>query len=265
MTAFFYYVPDPEVVKEKQGRVDTDRLASFGLEATFDGWEKWPDKTIKHTCENAEGVLGTVLYPRPAGETDPPFVTYREEFTWHKFRDIEIGYDPNDLPQPEDFQKDVIHPGYLQEDIRGGVWHIPIIRSNYNQYSLPTVFGYDEQGEFVTRRRKQDEHLWDLAGQVIDGFMGGSDMNDETMAQIALTFLQVNYRIGRPEIFALFQAGVDMFDASFVAGTLVKAIDMRSVDEFQKKSDRQSPPDSSKPSHGSPEDTPITDQVAETL
>ena len=240
MAGFYYFFEGQEprqLNSERDGKLNIEALRKYGLEHVFGDRQVTPDETVVARVETEMGI-GVLLYPKPSGSELPRGFYDPERQEWCKFANFWIGWDKESPPTPDELLKTdaIFGPGIT--DGKGKPWTIPTILSNdINRVTMPQVYGYDDQGNFRLMQRESDKTLWELAGKVATYLLGdeGGDMTDEEIAQAALAFLSVNYRVGKPEVFALFKAGHTLLETKFVAGIFSAVTDFGRVQDFKKK------------------------------
>lgn len=243
MAGFFYFVPgekkddwcDPRV-----GRINQSKVDEYELGSILGDCGEVPDETVLAATAGPDGREGVLIYPRPT-QGDLPRIVYNPETqTWVKFKGLWVGWLNKEKPTSEDIMKRETCLGYVANDAYGRPWSVPIVvSSNDRQVTMPQRYGYDSDGNFVLTRRAEDQPIFDLAGRVADVMDGVDDceMNEQEVAEAAIAFLAVNYRVSPAEIFAFDRMGTPVLDRKFVAFVFSSVTDFGKVNEFKKKED----------------------------
>ena len=153
---------------------------------------------------------------------------------------VMIGYDPNNLPTPDDLRRNKLLVGRSLE-INGNNWEIPIGRSfaDLGDEILPVdiasrYFDLDDSGEWTfggiaTEYQavfdvclRYTTHLMALANKEEDGALLTNDM--------AVILLQANYRVAAIEV-----AILQLFSRDTISMTLDYSIDLPQLEVLQKK------------------------------
>ena len=119
-----------------------------------------------------------------------------------------IGYDPHDLPGPQDLERDQIISGYYQPLGDGHDWACPVIRMHLGKVNLPDVWRL-VNGKIVSQIKPDWQWAWDLSGQIWDSHITGADPTVETAFLWCSKLLGINYRIGPVEASILGLLGRD--------------------------------------------------------
>jgi hypothetical protein len=167
-----------------------------------------------------------------AFETGP---TGHPPLNWYRVNDaVEIGIDsavPSDI-----FRRESIIPGAKMKDPSGVDWIIPNANPQSVICSIPTEITWTNDGpknRLATKYRPVMDLCIDTFNTVVD-----SDQLDHLWtAQRALEILQINYRIGRPELVAMEQAGVLVIDRDFATKVVLWFVDYDLVDDVVKKNE----------------------------
>lgn len=232
---FYYWFPveRSKLVNERDGRLNLEALDAFEARYLFEGREVVPDQTVWLATEGPGGNMGVLLYPKPAGETELPKCFYEPESQdWVRFRGYWIGREKGQLPLPSDLSKRVPMLGYGVKDKHGNEWSIPIIRGKSGRSSLQVVYSFDENGNSVVQRRKEDERLWELSGQAMDCLTQRAEFSDEQINRMTVAILGINHYFGNGEVFAMATWGHLFLESNFVLLVLSAVVDFQVVQEF---------------------------------
>lgn len=230
----YYFVADKRIVNESAGKLHLPLVVDLGLEPIFRDCLAIPDQTLYYWGEGPGGSTGFILYPRRAGEETPPMAIYRPtDQHWFDCGRFWIGADADWEPCPDDFKRNSVSLGYDVVDNSGKTWVVPVVRSpDASRYSLPMINTFDFQGRYVSKRRDEDEHLWDMAGDVADALRSGN-ITEEQGARFVLTFLQVNYRIAATEFALMHHFKYAPLESTFNAMVLGAVTDWQMVREYR--------------------------------
>lgn len=227
MPGFYYWFPieRDKLVNERAGRLNLDSLAGFDAAYIFEGRDVVPDQTVWMSTDGPGGNLGTLLYPKPIGETELPKCFYDPASQdWVRFKGYWIGREQGSLPKPADFAKYRPLAGFEVPDLHGNSWMAPVVRAkNANRCTLTLDYGFDENGKFSSKVKARDQAIWDLSGKAIDYLAGRLQMTDEEINLMAIEFLSAHYHLGVAEIYALGTWGYSFLDSTFV-GTLLGCV-----------------------------------------
>lgn len=243
MPGFYYFFPAAkhELIDERKGQVNLEEIEKrFGAAYVFDGRSAYPDETVAHFGPGPGGTEGVLMYPRPFITEDLPRCTFNDETQqWVKFKGYWIGREKSDkLPSPKHLARKLQLAGYEVDDCHDSGWSIPIIRGRtMERCSLQMHYGFNENGDFVSSRRPQDEEPWEMAGKAIDYLKQLVSLDDEAVNRMAIRFLGMNYHLGVAEVYALAQFGYTFLETVFVARVLASVTDWQIVQEFEKKSE----------------------------
>lgn len=235
MPGFYYWFPieRDKLVNERAGRLNLDSLAGFDAVYIFEGRDVVPDQTVWMATDGPGGNIGVLLYPKPIGETELPKCFYDPTSQeWVRFKGLWIGREKDSLPKPEDFQKRSQLVGYDVRDKHENQWAIPIIRGRSGRCSLPTVYSFDDQGNSVIQRRKEDDRIWELSGNAMDCVMQRASFTDDQINRMVVEIIGINYHFGIGEVFALATWGYMFLETEFVANVLGSVTDFQAVREF---------------------------------
>lgn len=240
---FYYWFPIErnKLVNERTGRLNLDTLASFEAAYLFEGRDVVPDQTVWLATEGPGGNLGVLLYPKPVGEAELPKCFYDPDSQdWVRFKGYWIGRQNDSLPKPADlFRRRPLIGGYWVTDRNGNDWRIPCVRAkSESESSLPKVYGFDADGNYLAKIREQDQAIWELAGDAIDYLLRRKELKDEQVNRMAISFIGANYHLGVGEVYALATWGYEFLETEFVCKLLACVTDWQAVDEFtsEKKS-----------------------------
>jgi len=135
---------------------------------------------------------------------------YPDQQAWTQIRkdpDTWIGIDKEHPPTPVDLVRPKVIAGWDVLLGDGNQWTVPVIRSVEHLTNLPRDMFYDADGEFHLEIAGQYKDLWDQAGKawdVLHGYFASEEgVKYSEILELCLTFLGVNYRIGRMEQSAL--------------------------------------------------------------
>jgi len=152
---------------------------------------------------------------------------------WHRVSDdLEIGIDGT--PPPEMFARSEIVPGGSVTDSRGHKWIIPAANPQSPACSIPHEITWTMDGP-TTRMSAKYGPVVDLCTETFEHVISADSLDYLWSAERALQILQINYRIGRPELIALEQAGTVIVDRDFAAAVVLWFIDFRLVEDVVKK------------------------------
>lgn len=180
-------------------------VESFGLAYAFE------ERPIARQCLNGPAGLRGHCVARPGVE---PCGYYPDRQKWQKSEagNFWIGWNPNQLPTPNDLHRE---PMLVGENVKlqdGHSWHVPIARSVSDDTSLDGMLILDrlphtmryregqwEEGEVVRKYRS----LWDTANRTFDEYLGL--VNDPTYRPNitfgdAVEALAGNYFVGFDEV-----------------------------------------------------------------
>ena len=257
LPAVYYWIPvtRQQIVNEMEGTVVQDVLESVGLTSIFEGRLSVPDKTMYVGCLGPRGGEGTLLWPKPvqylAGGCELPTckVAHAE---WHECDGYWIGYEEGTEPLSPDYfarmEPDVLI-GIPRSDAVGNQWVAPVIRATEGrasscEYEYRVGF---KKGDFSTRVKSVDEHLWGLAREWYDHLMQLDLMNneqefdesklmsDEHATESVISLLAKNYFVSEPEIALLSDLGSNPLSVEFAMKVGASAIDLSLVHEFEQK------------------------------
>lgn len=237
MSGFYYFV-EGDVIDDRGGRIRVEKLANTPLEYLFVGRDKYPDDIVAYRTPGPENVQGTLLYPKPLGEITLPRCLYDANGQdWLKFENIWVGRDHGaEMPAPPDLRKKVVVPGRQVKDGCGQEWTVPVCYAEESKsVSLPSVHSFDSEGKAVPKISINYRYLWDLAGDIAGHFGEVEIMSHEELMRAAITFLQVNYFLGPPDVFAFHEWGIELFTTEFLAAVLGTASDWSLVTELDQK------------------------------
>lgn len=236
MAGFFYFIPGQEQIHNPRNETLTEAIGGYAIDHVIGERMKCPDETIAHKCQGPDGIDGTLLYPRPYGVSELPYIGYREDTQqWFKYQNFFIGVVKDELPTPVELEKPEQHYGYKITDGYQREWHAAVFRSpKPDRITLPRIHAFNSQGEYVTKFRDCDEPLWQFAGELRDR-MATEEASEAEIVRAAIRFLQLNYFIGVPEVFAFNELGVPLFAHNFVLMIIGTAIDWDKQDELEKK------------------------------
>lgn len=110
-----------------------------------------------------------------------------------------IGFDPADLPTPEDLERDTLISGYDRELADGRIWMTPIVRLTHDTHLLPDTWKV-EGGKVVSKIKPDWAWAWDLSGQIWDWFVNKTTLDRDTAFDWCARLLSINYRVGPVEI-----------------------------------------------------------------
>jgi hypothetical protein len=230
---YWFPIERDKLVNERAGRLNLDSLAGFDAAYIFEGRDVVPDQTVWMSTDGPGGNLGTLLYPKPIGETELPKCFYDPESQdWVRFKGYWIGREKGNLPLPTDLLKRVPMLGYGVKDKHGNQWTIPIIHGKSGRSSLPVVYSFDENGNSVVQRRKEDERLWELSGNAMDCLTQRVEFTDEQINRMTVEIIGINHYFGNAEVFAMATWGYLFLESNFVGLILEAVVDFQVVQEF---------------------------------
>jgi hypothetical protein len=206
---FLYYRPG------HNRSVSFDDIKHWGLEYAFD---KAP---VSGQCQGGtpDGGSGQVFIgQRTNGEV--PLVNMEKQ-TWRKLpgdrmgAPVYVGFWNENKPTPEELVRPAILSGYQYTLADGHQWNVPLVRrygDDGHSCALPRMLDFDDEGkpidgEVVSKYRG----LWDLTKPIVDDLLATYELGElpevpltqKQAVEIAVSLLQVNYRVSLPEMVLL--------------------------------------------------------------
>ncbi len=205
MASPVYFFPRVTRAAAIQGnRLRADFLAARGVAAAFAGVT---DAQAQTSCyelpgRGPGGHSGLVL--QVLGDPAPVRIGFSADHQRWVERpagcDCWVGVDEEYPPTPEDLA--IGSPrGYPLELGDGRVWKVPIVRSaREDRAQLPFDFVFGDDGRIETRRRAA--RLWELSEEAWNHTFDRENhptISTETLLELCLGALALNYRVGRVE------------------------------------------------------------------
>jgi len=263
MNGFIYFFPGKtaeSVLDRATSTINAELLEAHGLIEVFGDSVHSPTHcVIAHTKQGPDGSPGVTVYLKPIGEEigeSPSYGIYAgEEQEWQLFeidgKPLWVGYCKESPPNEESLRRSDAYFSYRFNDSIGGNWMLPIVRSpDLDRGNLPMDYSFDNTGKLIRQLKAKHKAIWDLAGEAENYLCGKeppegqSKKGEEWVVQVALRFLQLNYRIWKPELSLLAQLGCTVLDNSVSVQALMFGTDFflrQEHAEFQKKSETQDP------------------------
>jgi hypothetical protein len=123
---------------------------------------------------------------------------------WHSWNQGQywIGLDPLHPVTVDDLARSALIPGY---DVRLGeqTWHVPTVRRGAKFPTLPQTVGFNADGLFEMRLRREWEPIWEQSGKIYDQFFQPGSYPFPQIATLCANMLGINYRVGPAESFLL--------------------------------------------------------------
>jgi hypothetical protein len=149
------------------------------------------------------GLNGTILQcvPEDLDEPDedaPPVPApgyYPAKHTWEKVGKYWVGYDPKDLPKPEELERDQLVGASELTLGDNRIWLAPKIRMQEGGHVLPDTWKL-VQGKFVSMIKDDWAWAWDLSAEIWDWFTGQTAKTSPELFQWCVKLLSINYRVG---------------------------------------------------------------------
>ena len=210
MSSPIYFFPSTRVSAVlPQGRLSHAFTAGRGVAAAFDGCATDDVSCFEINNAGPGGRSGTLLT-----KVDEPVQVrlgfFPDRQSWHEQpagADCWVGLDKEYPPTPAELAKSARPAGHDVELGDGRVWKVPIIRSplgrdNPGRSQLARDFTYDASGQLNSVRQPAGDALWELSGIAWDHVFSQAEhptVEMETMVELILGALALNYRLGKPE------------------------------------------------------------------
>jgi hypothetical protein len=152
---------------------------------------------------------------------------------WVRISDhLEIGW--ASPPTPAALARERLIPGITVTDPHGNAWTIPNANPQSALCSIPkeiewTVDGPDLQ---IDNRYRP---VVDLCAELFEAIVAMETIDRVWAAAQALRILQINYRIGTPELVALQRSGINVLDNNTATKIVLWFVDFELVNDVAKK------------------------------
>jgi len=257
-----------------RGTVSREILASRGLA------ESWRDvRTLDDVarCEvigaGPDGHPGLCVSALPVVVREPPrrlgFYPDEKAIVWEQLGpDLWGAIDREFPPTPEDLARPKLTAGHAVMLDDGRMWVVPVIRRFDGGCGLPQRAWWDSSGQFCLDPKPDYRELWEMSAEAEALFSTpGAKITYERGIAMALAFLGLNYRIGKPEqtLIGLIHTGnfPEILSAA-IDGPKVTAY-LEEIEAARKKNDALiSAPPSPNGTPGDADSCPPTPQAAET-
>lgn len=184
----------------------------------LDGPREWDQRiALRHVVNRGpDGSQGVILQALPVSGEARGLGHFPDRQTWVNLQgglpdeaDVWWGWHHDHPVTPEDLRRPGALPGH---DVRLGehVWTVPIIRRGGIRPALPQTL-VRRNGRLELRLRKEYDHVWAAAGRAWDLLTTVPTAEWEEVYQLCRTILQVNYRVGDPELELLAALDTDNF------------------------------------------------------
>lgn len=141
---------------------------------------------------------GLVTYPDAEA---PARLAQADGLTWEEVDGYWIGYDPENLPAPEDLARD---DGFYHYDPLplgdGRRWYIPTGRLYPDGSPLPKVRKVRKDGTVARKVKRKWHPLLKITDEVWEAFENRIDLDPAREAEVCRVALATNYRVGLAEI-----------------------------------------------------------------
>lgn len=248
MAGFIYWFPGTRADVVNNDKLRDSLLHECGLSTSLADCRSVDltnntESVITGSSCGPDGKPGCLVYPKHVDGSDPEigWGYFPEQQTWLQRRGFWIGWDKQRPPEPEDLERQHVYSSHIITDAHNRRWKIATIRALGEQQCLPVDYYYDADGCQHKAVKIEYRNLWELAGEVFDSFNRDARMDikedrESWLVDAALTFLGLNYRVGRHEVTALREAGRGIMDTMWVVTINTVAIDWATYLEHQKKS-----------------------------
>lgn len=227
--------------------ITSDKLKAAGLGDIFRDRMSNNDlagngrNAISYVMHGPDGVAGVLLQPLAAEPQESDGVGlgyYPDRQQWVKVEvggkvGYYIGYDPSNLPGPQDLERDKMISGYMEQLGGGQEWEAPVIRLKDSKTNLPDIWKL-KSGRVVASVRNDWQWAWDLSGEIWEWFTAEDSVNEELAFVWCAKLLGINYRVGAEEVSILGLLGKDFFSPilrAAVNGPLIEMV----LDEQKKR------------------------------
>lgn len=232
------------------GNVRVETLQRFGLEHVLSDVRVSPRDLIVE--QKAGGVF---ILPVPVHGQLPNRLQFGDHWQSREWilseGEFRIYWQPDALPQPVDFERRRIVPGYMIQDSTGQRWLYPAMRG-HDHYpepygGLPGEYTFTSDGTARLVLSPDYHQIWAQTARVWDHLTGaepvGHPITQVELAQIAAAALMVNYRIGSQELATLQTLGRGVINTHNLPVILQSLCDVESIDKYleQKKTDASLP------------------------
>lgn len=281
MFKYFYSCPQSDLMRD--GKLIPERLGA-AAEALRDCRLVTIHCTVNDVTAQCSLGPGTLIVPHPGDGSRPGGLGFEPTWTWLPFDSGRegvqalIGFDPAQPFDPAAIRRRRMIEGIeLQgSDDSSTRWKAPIARSPALTYGyLATAWTPGADGQLQRVLDRKDQAIWELSGRVQDYLVWARsgegerpEWADPWPAQTALQILSLNYRLGAPELAALFEMGVNPLNDMFVHHCLHAFVGFSEwkawLEELQKKTspDTSPPPEPSKSGSGEPAASPAASVAA---
>lgn len=256
MSAPVYFIQGASQSRDcPQGNPSRDLLASVGLSHTLADVKAGEWSCFDMTAKGPDGQVGMILAAQTVGGEVPRLLGYYpDRQQWRKCGErLWLGFDPEDLPTPDELKRRQQVAGYDLELGDGQTWTVPVVRRIGGGTNLPASLGWNEKGEWASEILPAYRSLWDEFGLVASGFFrpasaqecryygaardefGNREWSLPEVIDLAARLLAVNYRVDR-----YLTSALGLFQSTNWESVLFSAIDGPAVRdvlaEMQKKS-----------------------------
>lgn len=200
---FLYFLPGvsrdsispEEVIRAGLGDTLRDRMTPTDLSGN--------GRLIVASVNNGPGGHnGTILQVIPEQTEEPdedaPAVAigyFPKQQQWEQVGKYWVGWDPNNLPTPEDLERDEFC-GESEVTLGDGrVWMCPVIRLTQGAHRLPDVWKL-VNGKFTSVIKPDWAWAWDLTGDIWDWYTSDRTKTQPELFEWAIRLLSINYRVG---------------------------------------------------------------------
>jgi len=267
MANFLYFKPN-----FSRAAITFAELDDWGLRYAFDQLPVCRQSTLGKAGSGCVFMQQEPSLPADTSDSDNgepvkrkksrPVGVYPEEQTWKKLpkSDCWVGYYKDDVPTRKDLVRSNPLGSYAFKLNDGEEWEVPRVvhaPEGVAKYDLPCKLEIDDEGNPCDGEPiAKYQYLWDIAKPYIDAFMtldekAITELDDKRIFPDAISFLQVNYRIGLREavIMDIFTRAVQEMPLTLC----LLAIDYPTFSRWQedlKKSESQVEPDGSNTTAG---------------
>jgi hypothetical protein len=152
---------------------------------------------------------------------------------WHTVSDqLDVGFYGD--PLPSHFERQTIIPGAKITDATNREWIIPNANPQSITCSIPNELEWGTNGPQLVPDEKYRAAM-DYAVQLFQEVIDRETLDHVWTAEQALRILQINYRIGNPELAAFGSRGTRIITKDFAAQVVLWFIDYTLIRETLKK------------------------------
>jgi len=158
---------------------------------------------------------------------------HRQPSNWLKVSDkLEIGW--NDLPLPKALERPAIVPGVPIADANGNDWLIPNGNPQSVRCSIPQDYQWTMSGPHLV---PDVQYAWlvQLCDRTFQHLIESDVVDHQWTGQQALKIMQVNYRLGLPELMAYESAGVQTLTKNIATMIVCWFVDSELLQDYVKK------------------------------